>query len=524
MSLNAETLAERIWARETALWAGEGNQDSGISERLGWLDVPEQMRTRAGDLVWLARDARRDGFRHAVLLGMGGSSLAAEVFNRIFPVSPRGLDLKVLDTTDPGAIQAAEKEIDLARTLFIVSSKSGSTIEVDSLFRYFYSRTGGRGSQFAAITDPDTDLARLAGQERFRALFINPPDIGGRYSALSLFGLVPAALLGLDTGRILDSALRLRARCAAGVDPAENDGLKLGLALGEAALAGRDKVTLLMDERIAPLGLWIEQLLAESTGKNGTGLVPISLETAGWAESYGADRIFVVVSLGHSLGFQAEKRLDELEEEGHPVFRISMKDYVDIGGEFFRWEFATAVAGAVLGVNPFDQPNVQEAKDRTRALLAQTGRAEAFPEPDMGSEGERLGALFDSIRHGRDYLNLLAYIPFDADLDERLPGLCSRLRDAAGAAVSFGYGPRYLHSTGQLHKGGPDSGAFIFFTCAPERDLEIPGAGISFGRLEQAQALGDISSLVSRGRRVAHVRLESPASFIPALERLIESA
>ncbi len=371
-------MVKRIWSRDSKLWHSGKQHRKDIANRLGWLSVASDMREKVDDLVWFTREIVGAGFKHAFLLGMGGSSLAPEVLRRVFDGVDSGsgsLDLTVLDTTDPVAIRAAEERVDISRTLFIVSSKSGGTVEVDSLFRYFYERTGKKGSQFIAITDPGTALATLARDKEFRRVFVNPPDIGGRYSVLSFFGLVPAALVGVDAGRLLDSALSMMRVCgvdstrrAAAAPIERNPGFQLGEVLGNAALAGRDKVTLVMDPELESMGLWIEQLLAESTGKEGKGLIPVAGEVLGSPDAYGADRVFVSVRLTDAADATAS-RLDELAAAGHPVIRLKLNDRYDLGGEFFRWEFATAVAGAILGIDPFDQPNVQEAKDRTRQLL-----------------------------------------------------------------------------------------------------------------------------------------------------------
>lgn len=509
--MKGEEMVRRIWACEPGVWHSDPVHQRDIAQRLGWLTVASAMRDRASELVWFGREMRRAEFTHAVLLGMGGSSLAPEVFRQVFGTAPPGLHLAVLDTTYPATIRMVEERLDVTRTLFIVSSKSGSTIEVTSLFEYFYLRTGKRGSQFIAVTDPGTALEQLGAERGFRRIFLNPPDIGGRYSALSYFGLVPAALLGVDTGRLLDSALGMMRACASAIPLAGNPGWMLGAALGTAAQEGRDKVTLVLDRRIGSFGLWIEQLLAESTGKEGKGLIPIAGELLGPPAVYGPDRVFVAVSLGEWRG-DIESRLAALGSAGHPVIRIRLHDLYDLGGEFFRWEFATAVAGALLHVNPFDQPDVQEAKTRTGELLRDFSASGQLPGEgqEPGEAERRTVSLIRGLKPGRDYLCVLAFLPFDPHIEELVLGLQTRLRDSCRVATTFGYGPRYLHSTGQLHKGGPDSGAMILITCDHARDLAIPGKPYTFGQLQRAQALADLQSLTARGRRVVHLHLSSP--------------
>jgi len=503
-------MVRRIWAKDPTLWPGDEARRREIANRLGWLESPATMRSQADALAAFARDVRNAGFVKAFLLGMGGSSLAPEVFRRVFGSASGMLDLAVLDTTDPAAVGAAEASCDMAKALFIVSSKSGGTIEVDSLLRHFWKVTGGRGAQFIAITDPGTTLEGLAKERGFRRVFVNPPDIGGRFSVLSCFGLVPAALLGIDAGRLLDAGIAMRRECgrgAGGESADANPGLLLGVALAEAGLAGRDKVTFVFDPGLAPFGLWVEQLIAESLGKDGKGLLPVAGEPLGGPEAYGPDRVFVSVSLGNPDVTVAGK-LEGLERAGHPVIRISVTNVHGLGAEFFRWEFATAVAGVRLGVNAFDQPNVQEAKDRTKALLAELEEKKVLPDVAAGGEGE-VRAVLASLKSGRDYLAILAYLPYDDATEAVLESLRADLRDRLKVATTLGFGPRYLHSTGQMHKGGPKTGAFIVITCTHAQDLAVPGKHYSFAQLERAQALGDLKSLAARGCRA--VRLHLPA-------------
>jgi glucose-6-phosphate isomerase len=503
-------IARRVWAREPALWHADPKHHEEISIRLGWLDSPSRMREKAGEMAAFAAEIRDAGFTHALLLGMGGSSLAPEVFRLVFPRVRGTPELAVMDTTDPGAIRAAGDRAAPDKTLVIVSSKSGSTIEVASLLGHFLERAGGRGDRFIAITDPGTGLEETAKKNGFRRIFTNQPDIGGRYSALSYFGLVPAALLGAGLEGLLDSALAMVRACGPSVPSAGNPGLVLGLRMGEAAKAGRDKVTLVLDRAIAPFGLWVEQLIAESTGKEGRGIVPVAGERLGPPEAYGPDRLFVRISVGSGDG-GVEERLGDLEKAGHPVVRLNMPGLVDLGAEMFRWEFATAVAGAVMAIDPFDQPNVQEAKDRTRAILAGLKPGGSIPEPAAADPWKAAGELLRGLKRGRDYLALLAFLPFGAEYEESFDRLRVAVGDRRGVATTFGFGPRYLHSTGQLHKGGAGNGAFMVVTCDHAADLPVPGQPYTFAQLERAQAMGDIESLIGHGRRVVRFHLPSPA-------------
>jgi len=508
ISSRGAELVRRIWAKDPGVWQADPGRQRDIANRLGWLKVARDLRPGVMDLVWFAREIRAEGFTRALLLGMGGSSLAPEVFRLVLGKGPLGIDLEVLDTTDPSGILAAEARGDLSKTLFIVSSKSGGTIEVDSLFRYFFGRTKGNGRQFIAITDPGTALERLARASGFRRVFINPPDIGGRYSALSYFGLVPAALLGADTGRLLDGAIDMMRRCGPREPAADNPGLLLGLHLGESARAGMDKVTLVLSPRLDPLGLWIEQLLAESTGKDGTGLIPVAGEDLGAPGSYGPDRVFVSVELAGDEDPVNAAKLQALAQAGHPVVRTTLSDPLRLGAEMFRWEFATAVAGAILGIDPFDQPNVQEAKDRTGAMLKTFGETGVLPQSAAGVPDD-VRLMVRRLRPGQEYVGILAFVPFDHGTELAFRAARAALRDRARVATTFGFGPRYLHSTGQLHKGGPATGVFLVITCDHPTDVEIPHMPYTFGQLQRAQAMGDVASLAAHGRRVIRLHLPS---------------
>jgi glucose-6-phosphate isomerase len=412
---------------------------------------------------------------------------------RTFGAAPGFPALHVLDSTDPRAVHDAERGGDLSKTLFIISSKSGTTQESDSFFRYFWERTGARGSQFVAITDPGTPLEQLAAERGFRRAFSNPADIGGRYSALSFFGLVPAALIGVDVQTLLHRAHRMAEACAACVTTLENPAAWLGAILGESALAGRDKATFVLSPGISSFGLWVEQLIAESTGKEGKGVLPVADEPLGAPQVYGEDRVFVSMALAGESDPEIESRLAALEKAHHPVIHLRLEDRYDLGQEFFRWEFATAVVGAALRINPFDQPNVAESKANTKAVLAKRGA------PSQAASAAELEKFLAGIQPG-DYLAIMAYLPPTPENDRRLAAIRLRLRDHLKVATTLGYGPRFLHSTGQLHKGGPPKGHFLQITGRAELDLPIPGEPFSFGQLEAAQAEGDLAALRSRGR------------------------
>lgn len=480
-------IVERIWARDHTVWKDDPTE---LADRLGWLEVAQDSRAALPGLREFARSAYADGLRTVLLLGMGGSSLGPEVLRECY--SPSLLDLVVLDSTHPRQIRDTLRRLDLTSTLVLVASKSGSTIETAAQAEYLWSLAGD-GKHFAAITDPGSGLAALARSRGFRAVFENRPDIGGRYSVLSLFGMVPGALIGAPLENLLDEADAMAGRCHG--DPSANPGARLGIFLGEAALDGRDKCTLVLPGRYRALGWWIEQLVAESTGKEGRGILPVEGEALRPPETYGQDRVFVA--------YEPSEALDALGQAGHPV--LVLED-AGLGGEFFRWEFATAVAGAVLGVQPFDQPNVQEAKDAASIVLS--GRQpEIAPMP--------LEAVLNSLEPG-DYLAINAFVPRDAVNERRLDAIRQRLAVRHRVAVTVGFGPRFLHSTGQLHKGGPPTGAFIQVTDDFGEDIPVPGKPYTFGELLRAQALGDLAALVGRGRRATRVTLDELESAVPA--------
>jgi glucose-6-phosphate isomerase len=500
---------KRLFGRDPALWSDERAAQREIAERLGWLDLPRTMASRAGDLASFADEVRRAGYTRVVLLGMGGSSLAPETFSRVFGARAGYPALTVLDSTDPGFIAEVEHASPLGTTFFVVSSKSGTTVETSDLFAYFWQRTGGHGEQFAAITDPGTPLATLARERTLRRVFENMPDIGGRYSALSYFGLVPAALLGIDVAALLERATGMAEACAQSGGAGGNPGERLGAALAAGWQAGRDKVTIVADPGLEAFGPWAEQLLAESTGKQGKGLVPVVGEPLAAPSAYGSDRLFVALQMEQAPDPPLAEALGALERAGQPVVRLSLRDRLDIAAEFYRWEVATALAGSWMGINAFDQPNVAESKENTGQVLKQlvAGQVPSAPEAvDAATLGKALARWLAGIGSG-GYAALLAYLPPSAGHDAALTGLRVAIRSALGIATTAAYGPRYLHSTGQLHKGGPASGAFLSVEGGGGPVLPVPGRAYPFGTLELAQGLGDLVALERRGRPVLRVRL-----------------
>jgi len=537
---DADLVAERLWAKDGALWAASGHEPDALAAWMGWLDLPTTMLQRVQELSHLRDDILRDGYRRAAVLGMGGSSLAPELFSRVFEVLPdQGAELRILDSTHPDAVRGFREWARSARTMFCVSSKSGTTTEPNAFHAAMAEMAPAL--DFLAITDPGSSLSDLARAQEFRGIVEAPPDVGGRYSALSVFGLVPAALHGVDLGALLERAAAMADACRR--PASRNPGLRLGAFMGEAARAGRDKLTIVTSPRLAAFGDWVEQLIAESTGKAGTGIVPIVGEPLAAAETYAADRCFVFLSLAAETDPGLSRLALDLGRQGHPVEEIVLADAFDIGSEFLRWEVATAAAGVVLGIDPFDQPNVQESKDATRALLAAYADHGALPasapivaESGMSAyaDASALGdtpvtvdgavsQLLNLVADG-DYFAILAYLPKDADVERRLQGLRARIRDALGVATTLGFGPRFLHSTGQLHKGGPASGVYLQITAEPHKDLPIPGWEESFGTLIAAQALGDLQSLQRRGRRVLRLHLGEVDAGLTRLERMVADA
>ena len=484
----SDRVVRRIWERDGTLWAPEGTPE--LADRLGWLDIAERLAPEADDLTAFGAEVREAGITDAVLLGMGGSSLGPEVLRTSF--GDGAVRLHVLDSTHPDQIRATRDALDLSKTLFIVSSKSGGTIETMSQFKYFHSLQED-GAHYVAVTDPATSLAELGAEHGFRRVFENDPDIGGRYSVLSYFGLVPAAIAGYDVGAVLATAQEAMADCRAEHD---NPGLALGAALGELALQGRDKLTFVVDEPLESFGLWAEQLVAESTGKEGRGILPIADEPLLPAAEYGDDRVFVHVSTGD---VEVTGKVGELTAAGHPVFTLDADGPADLGNIFFLSEFATAVAGWALGINPFDQPNVQEAKDNTKRVLE-----EGSPELEDGDAD----ALISGLAPPR-YLAIMAYLPYSSAVEAGAARLRERTVRRHHVATTFGYGPRFLHSTGQFHKGGPSVGAFLQVLDEPQEDLEVPGEPYTFGTLIRAQADGDLQTLRSHGLDAVRAGRES---------------
>ena len=490
-------IVERVWARDPTVWKPDPKTPE-ITNRLGWLTVADAMLHAAPDLQRFAEEVR-DRFDRVVLCGMGGSSLAPEVLRRTFGSRAGFPQLTVLDTTEPGTVEAVGSTGGrLAKTLFIVSSKSGTTQETASLAAHFWKATGEAGAQFVAVTDPGTPLERLARERGFRRVFANPPEIGGRYSALSYFGLVPAAAIGVDVAALLRSAQAMAVRCRE-QRTRLNPGAWLGAVVGEAALAGRNKLTLVCSRRLASFGLWAEQLVAESSGKEGKGIVPVVEPSPGEPAGYGADRLFVRMQLTGEDDAATERALQKLQAAGHPVVRIELPDRTELGASFFGWEFAVATACAVVGVNAFDQPNVAESKENTRKLLASGVPSSPTSAPDVGTFLREISA--------GHYLALLAYVPPSDTAERRLTALAGLLRERTHVAVTWGFGPRYLHSTGQLHKGGPPIGHFIIVAAEPTARVPIPDQSFDFGTLFRAQSEGDRQALARRNLPV--VRLAS---------------
>lgn len=540
--MSTDDIVGRIWRRDHTVWRPDPTE---ISDRLGWLDCAQDMlanygadladavsadleQSRAwstiGSIRSLVEAVRAEGYTDVLLLGMGGSSLAPELFGALWGEEDGGLALTVLDSTDADAIRAKTGELDPTRTLYVVSTKSGGTVETRTLFQQCYAQASlalcgtEAGAHFVAITDPGSALVELAQKHDFRAIFLNAPDIGGRYSALSYFGLLPAALAGVDVPLLLERALAMASGCQ--LEPTQNPGAWLGAVTGSLARVGRDKLTLLCSPQLASFGDWVEQLIAESTGKDGTGILPVAGEALAAPEAYGADRLFVQLQLEGDDSQEAA--VNALEEAGHPVLRLTLKDRYDLGAQIFLWEFAVAVAGWRMGINPFDQPDVESAKVQARQMVAEWQETGSLPQPEpqlceadisvYGAEGANslAGALADFVKQGAagDYIALQAWLTPDAATEAALQSLRRQLRASSGLATTLGYGPRFLHSTGQLHKGDSGNGLFLQLTAAAGAKLSIPGeGGMSFNVLSQAQSLGDREALLARGRRVLRLHL-----------------
>ena len=526
----AEQFSSRLWQKDHTLWSSEPVPE--LTDRLGWLELPETMEKQVADLRAFAAKAKADGFKHVVLLGMGGSSLAPEVFQKTFGNAAGYPELLVLDSTHPAAVKSVEARIDPARTLFVISSKSGTTTETNSFFYYFWDKLkqmrAEPGEHFVAITDPGTALEKLAAERKFRATFNAPEEVGGRYSALTVFGLLPAALIGVDVGEVLRRARAMSQACGAAA--AGNPGLILGAALGELALAKRDKVTFLCSPSLTAFPSWVEQLIAESTGKDRRGIVPVANEGVGAPEKYSEDRFFVYLTVSGDENHDLDRQVAALEANGHPLARIDLNDKSDLGQEFFRWEVAVAAAGAALGINPFNQPDVQLAKDLARKAIEKNSRGkkngaglkgEVTVTDDQPALRQALSAWLGS-KKKRDYAVVQAYLDPSPENMAKLQAICAAIRDRLGVATTHGFGPRFLHSTGQLHKGGPNSVLVLQIVDQPADDLSVPETNYTFDALIQAQAAGDFAALKQRRRRVLRVNLGSdPAD---GLNQLAETA
>lgn len=514
-TLEAKSAPQRMWEVDPTLWTNDPAGQAEIKIRLGWLKLPETSRAAIAEINAFAETVRAEGIQNVLLIGMGGSSLGPEVFSLVFGAK----NFAILDSTDPGQVAATAVRFTPETTLYIVASKSGGTAEVMAGFDYFYHLSAQKfgekaGSRFIAVTDPSTSLEKLAKEREFRKIFNADPMVGGRYSALTHFGLVPAGLMGIDLEKFLASAEKMMKQCAADVPAARNPGLVLGAAMGGCALAGRDKLTILADEQLASVGSWLEQLIAESSGKLGKGIVVVDGEPRYDADSsaYGLDRLFAYLRFDGSLDTFAAS----LRAAGHPVLTFDLADPYELGGEILRWEVATAMACALLEVNPFDQPDVQIAKDIAKAKIAEfraNGALSAgeFVSSEASDFASVLNGFLVNTRPG-DYVAINAYLPRNPELEALLQSLRAAVTKKTGLPTTLGFGPRFLHSTGQLHKGGADNGVFLQITSDPEADFDIPGQGLTFGTLERGQALGDYEALASRGRRILRIHLPKPGA------------
>jgi glucose-6-phosphate isomerase len=541
---------ERLWQRDASLWTGDDE-----AKWLGWLDITEEQIAEQVALRNLSKEIWSAGFKDILLLGMGGSSLCPEVLRMTFGQAAGYPDMHVLDSTDPAQVKAFENKIDIARTLFIVSSKSGSTLEPNIFKQYFFELTkkavgaDKAGSHFIAVTDPGSKMQQVAEGDRFRHVFFGRPSIGGRYSALSNFGMVPAAAIGVDTKKFLDRTQEMVRACGAGRPVSENPGAVLGIILGTAAVHGRDKVTIVTSPEISDLGAWLEQLLAESTGKVGKGIIPVDREELAAPEAYGHDRVFAYIHTESTADAQTESKLTALEKAGHAVLRISMADIYDLGAEFFRWEIATAVAGSIIGINAFNQPDVEASKIATKSLTSEYEKTGSLPaekpvveeggiklftdEKNAAALAEAAGgdkslagylkAHLSRIQPG-DYFAVLGFVQRNAEHEKKLQAVRHAVRDKKQVATCLGFGPRFLHSTGQAYKGGPNSGVFLQVTCDDAIQLPVPEQKYTFGVVKAAQARGDFQVLVERGRRALRVHLPDVESGLVTLTAAVQKA
>ena len=545
----ADQKVKKLWAKDARLWT---NSDE--SNWLGWLDIVDQQQATVDHLTTVAEEIKREGFSHILLLGMGGSSLCPEVLALTFGKQDGFPELHVLDSTDPQQVKSVESKIDLANTVFIVSSKSGSTLEPNIFKQYFFARakeTVGAdqaGSRFLAITDPGSKMQQVAEADGFRHIFFGLPQIGGRYSALSDFGMVPAALMGVDVTKFLTRTQQMVEACK-NDDARANPGMALGALLGEAARQGRDKLTIITSPGIADLGAWLEQLIAESTGKEGRAIIPVDREELASPGVYGHDRLFAYVRLESAPDREQDRAVDALERAGHPVVRIALADVYDLGQEFFRWEIATAVAGSRLGINPFNQPDVEASKLATKELTSAYEQTGSLPpeEPIFAADGvqfftdaQNAQALHDAVGedktvtaylqahlervHEGDYVAFLAYVEMNEANEGAIQAARQAVRDSQRVATCLGFGPRFLHSTGQAYKGGPNSGVFLQITADDAVDLPVPGQRYTFGVVKAAQARGDFQVLAERHRRALRVHLGADVQAgLASLRQALES-
>jgi transaldolase/glucose-6-phosphate isomerase len=530
--LKAADFNSRFWQKDATLWTSDAEAQESIRSFMGWLRVAEDLKKAVPEIEAFVAKVRAAGFRHVVVMGMGGSSMAPIVFEKTSPRSEKGLPVSILDTTSPGTVREIESAVPLAETLFVVASKSGTTAEPLAFGDYFYARLkeikGDKaGENFVAITDPGSKFITAATAEGYRKIFLNFTEVGGRFSALTYFGLVPAALYGLNIGEILDRALRMMQATGADGATAHNPGLELGTALGVLAQQGRDKLTLIVPPALSSFGLWLEQLIAESTGKQGTGILPVAGEPlAADLGVYGNDRVFVYVGYQSGIDAANAPKLKALQDAGHPVITILMQDALDLGAEFYRWEIATAVVGVVLGINPFDQPNVQAAKTATDKLMKTVAEEGHLPAEEAtlsennlsyygNTQGANAAALLQQFfgqAHPGDYVAIQAYLAETPELNQEFDELRAKIQAKLHVATTFGYGPRFLHSTGQYHKGGPNTGLFLQFTGDNAVDVPLPGRSYTFGTLQSAQAQGDLTALRDYDRRALHIHLGGDAA------------
>jgi len=513
-NLEANSVPARIWQHDPGLWTNDPAGKDEVKNRLGWLDLPEKSKTLLSEIGEFADEVHNEGITRFLLLGMGGSSLASEVLSDVFSEeisngtreNPR---LSILDSTDPAQVAQTARDYPPEASLYIVASKSGSTAEVQAMFEYFWKLSEGDGSRFIAITDPGTPLELLATEHGFRHTFFADPQVGGRYSALTAFGLVSSSLLGLNTNKLLSRAAEIRIQTLKNIPAGRNPGLVLGAILAESVFGGRDKLTILADAPYDSFGSWLEQLIAESSGKQGEGIIPVDREPIGDISVYNNDRLYFYLRNNGEF----DDFISGLLNLNNPVLVFNLSDPYNISGEFFRWEFATAVACHLLGVNAFNQPDVQDSKLRTKTKVLEYQNSGSLPDGDAFRLKEARPAIDDFLKQAGtgDYIAVNAYLPRDAKMTNSLQRFRIALREKTHCAVTLGFGPRFLHSTGQLHKGGPDNGLFLLITAEPETDIDIPNQGMSFGTLERAQVLGDYEALVARGRRVLRVHMDKPA-------------